>query len=354
MIAPWIDTLSSQTPTWDSPSAVIDVIRRRTTELVEPISDDWLEAHEEGPAIRAWKGLNARAALMVPLLAGDRAVGALTLIFVEPHHRLSEDRVAVAEKFAGLAAMTLQNANLYAGVQRANRARDDVLNVVSHDLRNPLSAIAMASRALHHAGGEPRDDLLMTIEESTQWMNRLIQDLLDAANIERGQLALERKPERPSAIVEQAMHMFGVEAAEQRMALTSRLSPDLPSVAADGGRVVQVLGNLLRNAMKFTPDHGSITVAATLGNGAVIFSVADTGAGIPAHLQPRVFDRYWQHGGGSGNKRGSGLGLAIAKGIVEAHGGRIWFESTAGEGSTFSFTIPIAADVGASTSMTAR
>jgi PAS domain S-box-containing protein len=226
--------------------------------------------------------------------------------------------------------------------KRALQARDEVLGVVSHDLRNPIAAISMCARRLQTDPPEQeseRRELLATIQESTAWVNRLIQDLLDVANIEQGRLSLDVGECDPAVILERAQHLFQVEAAEQRLALTCEVSPSLPAVHADGERIVQVLANLLRNAIKFTPSGGRITVAAMRDGGAVTFSVTDTGRGIPAEHLTRIFDRYWQSSNGA-RARGTGLGLSIAKGIVEAHGGSIAVRSTPGTGTTVQFTIP--------------
>jgi signal transduction histidine kinase len=186
---------------------------------------------------------------------------------------------------------------------------------------------------------ESRRELLTTIRDSTQSVNRLIDDLVDVANIERGRLSLEPSPQEPSELALRALHMFEVEASENGVSLETRLSTNLPLVTADGSRVVQVLGNLIRNAIKFTPRGGRIVIGVESLAGSVVFSVTDTGRGIAPASQPRVFDRYWQSSAGA-RAQGSGLGLSIAKGIVDAHGGRIWVESELGRGSVFSFTIP--------------
>lgn len=226
--------------------------------------------------------------------------------------------------------------------KRALQARDEVLGVVSHDLRNPIAAISMCARRLETDPPEneaERRELLATIQESTAWVNRLIQDLLDVANIEQGRLSLDLEPSDPAAIVERAEHMFRMDAAGQDIELACSIADDLPPVSADGERVVQVLANLLRNAIKFTPAGGRITLSAEPAPGGIAFSVADTGRGIPPEHASRIFDRYWQSATGA-RARGSGLGLSIAKGIVEAHGGRIAVRSQFGVGTTVEFTIP--------------
>jgi PAS domain S-box-containing protein len=334
--------LAERPLTWDSPSPIIDAIRRRRRELVPALDAEWLEANEDPAMIPHWRALGARSLLTLPLVAGDEAFGAVTLIAVDPAREFSADARTLADKFAATAATTLENARLYGVAQRATRARDEVLGIVSHDLRNPMSAIAMCARVLQeNPPNDPaeRSQLLGTIRESTEWVNRLIQDLLDVANIERGRLSLELEPQDPAQIALQARHMFEVEATQHGIALDVDVPTNLPMVAADGARIVQVLGNLLRNAIKFTPNGGRIVVAVGRGESGVVFSVRDSGSGIAVGNQARVFDRYWQSSDGS-RTRGTGLGLSIAKGIVEAHGGSIWLESTPGRGTTFSFSVP--------------
>lgn len=327
---------------WESPSPVIDVIRRGTTELVTSIDDDWIEAHEELALIPAWRTLEVHSMLVVALVAGGRTLGALSLLMTDPARTFTADSRSLAERFAQPVALSLVNAGLYGATQRANQARDEVLSVVSHDLRNPLSAIAMCARVLRENpphDAPARDDLLTTIGESVDVMNRLIQDLVDVASIERGQLSLERAAVPPSRVIERAVHMFAVEAAAHGLTLEREVAIDLPELAVDEARIVQVLANLIRNAIKFTPDGGRITVRASGDNGVVKFAVADTGLGIDPALHRRIFDRYW-HASTGARKRGTGLGLSIARGIVEAHGGRLTVASEVGTGSTFEFSIP--------------
>jgi signal transduction histidine kinase len=234
---------------------------------------------------------------------------------------------------------------LYDAARQAYQARDDMLSIVSHDLRNPLSAISMCARVLREnppADEDARNGLLTTITQSTEWTNRLIEDLMDVTTIERGHLSLQVRAEDASKLARQALHMFDVEAAEAGIVLDVRIPTGLPLVEADGARVVQVLGNLLRNAIKFTMRGGHVVLAVEARDDELRFSVSDTGAGISEEDRNHVFDRYWQSPRGA-RARGTGLGLSIAKGIVETHGGRIWVESAPGQGSTFNFTIPSAA-----------
>jgi signal transduction histidine kinase len=170
-------------------------------------------------------------------------------------------------------------------------------------------------------------------------MNRLIRDLLDVTRIEAGRLAVERLPLSPRALAAEAVDMQVALAASSSIDLRLALARDLPDVWVDRHRLLQVFENLIGNAMKFTKPGGRITVCAEARNSEVLFCVKDTGAGISAEHLPRVFDRFWQAAAGAG-RLGAGLGLPITRGIVEAHGGRIWVESTEGQGSSFYFSIP--------------
>ena len=341
-LAAGLAALASHALTTDSPSPIIDVVRRGRRELVSHVDDDWFEANADSAVIPYWLQIAPTALLILPLRAGGDTLGALTLIRTGSSDGFDMERSALAEKFSIVGAAALANARLYEAARDANRARDEVLGVVSHDLRNPISAIAMCARVLREnppSDETEREDLLATIEESTRWVNRLIADLLDVANIERGKLSLELAPQEPAQLALQALHMFDVEAREQGIALEARLATNLPLVDADGARIVQALGNLIRNAIKFTPEGGRVTVGAEPRDGGVAFSVSDTGPGIATDRQARIFDRYWQASNGA-RTRGSGLGLSIAKGIVEAHGGRLGVESVVGRGSVFAFNLP--------------
>lgn len=242
--------------------------------------------------------------------------------------------------------LRLEQATLIERAQRATRARDEILRIVSHDLRNPLSAITMCATSLvvsPELDAESVAETGRTIQHAAEWTNRLIQDLLDVANIEAGRLPLEREPVTVEVILTNAREVFAPIARDAGVTFTI-CEPERARVSADRERIVQALLNLLGNAVKFTPRGGGVTLDAKAeespGGARVIrFGVRDTGSGIAPEHVPRVFDRYWQV---RQNQRGSaGLGLAIVKGIVEAHGGTVRAESTLGAGSTFSFTLPV-------------
>jgi signal transduction histidine kinase len=203
-----------------------------------------------------------------------------------------------------------------------------------------MCAVSLADRLAPE--DEAARSLVRTIESSTQWMNRLIEDLLDVARVEAGRLALERQSHDLVRVISEATVMLEPLIAEKSLTLREDLPEQLPRASVDARRVVQVLENLVSNAVKHTAAGGEILIRADSTNGEVRIVVRDTGCGIPAENLPHLFDRFWQARGA--RRGGAGLGLAIAKGIVEAHGGRIWVESTLGVGSTFGFSLPLASD----------
>jgi signal transduction histidine kinase len=176
------------------------------------------------------------------------------------------------------------------------------------------------------------------IQRSMKEMDRLISDLLDVARIESGTLPMQLERVDVHALADQTLELFEAQALARRIALSAHVAPDVPPINADRNRLIQVLSNLLDNALKFTEDDRDVSLHATQVEGAVQISVRDAGAGIPEEDLPHVFDRFWQANRAS--RAGAGLGLAICKGIVEAHGGRIWAVSTVGQGTTIHFTLP--------------
>jgi two-component system, chemotaxis family, sensor kinase Cph1 len=228
--------------------------------------------------------------------------------------------------------------------QRAVRARDDLVAVVSHDLRNPLGVIQMQAAVLLQTVGSGTEEFSRRIQTSTDHiqravgrMNTLIRDLLDLAKLEAGRFTLQCSLCQMNDLVEESLLILRPLAEAKRITLTSDLRAE--TVNADRDRIFQVLSNLVGNAIKFTPEGGGISVRAETENAEVRVTVADTGPGVAPDQIANVFDRYWQ--ARRSDYEGSGLGLFIAKGIVEAHGGRIWAEAHAGTGATFKFALPL-------------
>jgi signal transduction histidine kinase/DNA-binding response OmpR family regulator len=288
----------------------------------------------------------AAAALVVPLHAAGRAVGRLVLGRTRAGAGFGAQEVALAEELGRRAAMAVENARLFGEARAATEARQHTLAVVAHDLRNPLTAIRMEAEMigsmLRPTAGAYERDGLDRIVGMTGRMDGLIQDLLEVSRMERGSLTLEAMPRDPAALLAEAAGALAPLATVHGLSLEVQAQEGLPAVHADGARVVQVVSNLVGNAVKFTPRGGAVTLACAPGEGEVRFSVADTGTGIPPEQVPHIFGAFWQ--ARHADRRGLGLGLSIARGLVEAHGGRIWVESEAGRGSTFVFTLPLADD----------
>jgi PAS domain S-box-containing protein len=286
--------------------------------------------------------------IAVPLRVGERVTGVLTLYSAESGRHYGPDDLALAEELARRASLAVENARLFHAAEQATRARDEMLGVVAHDLRNPLNTILMGANLLAELIPETQAALRRQAEimrRGADRMNRLIQDLLEVRRIESGRLAVEPRPESPYVLVCEALETLRPLATASNLKLKAAVRPDAPKVLADPARIQQVLANLAGNAIKFTPAGGRVVLGAkVLAESEVRFAVADTGPGIPPEQLPHVFGQYWQ--ANRADKRGIGLGLAIAKGLVEAHGGRIWVESQVGVGSNFYFTLRAAAPPG--------
>lgn len=231
-----------------------------------------------------------------------------------------------------------------AQAERATQLRDEMLAMVAHDLRDPLHTIAVRLETLlklqpPNDGRAARQIELM--QRTVRSMNRMILDLLDVTRIEGGNFVLAREPVQVQPLLGEVLELFEASTQERGISLTCHAPEGMPCVIGERDRLIQVLSNLIGNAVKFTRPCGRISVHAQLLEEALQFSVEDTGPGIPGDSLPQLFDRFWQ--ADRTGRVGTGLGLPIAKAIVEAHGGRIWAESVLGRGTTFHFTVPCAA-----------
>lgn len=310
--------------------------------IVPHVSDADLDRMAPDPEHRRLMGaLGTRSLLSVPIAGGGQLIGSM-MFSRGGDTPYGEEQLALAQELGRRAAVAILSARSYQAAEAATRARDDMLAVVAHDLRNPLNTIVMGSTVAleltEAAPDTPARRQFEIIRRSAEHMNRLIQDLLDATRLQSGQLRLERLPSRVGAIVAEAVEILHPLATHAGIGLTVDIEPELPPLNADRIRIQQVLSNLVGNALKFTPKGGCITISVAAAGNDVRFCVRDTGQGIPADQLPHIFGRFWQ--ARRTDRRGLGLGLSIAKGIVEAHGGTIWVESQPGSGSSFLFTIP--------------
>ncbi|HEX8789880.1 MAG TPA: HAMP domain-containing sensor histidine kinase [Polyangiaceae bacterium] len=221
----------------------------------------------------------------------------------------------------------------------ARDAREHMLAIVAHDLRNPLSAVTLAARTLRMKDGSPHADRAASvIERNAARMEHLILDLLDATRLENGgELGIARRDEDARTLVHESIEVAEPRAREKTVTLDMSMPEELLEVSCDRCRILQVLGNLVGNAIHFTPPGGKISITVAETAGMVRFEVADTGPGVTNADMPHLFERHWK----GRASHGTGLGLFIAAGIVRTHGGRIWCHSEPGYGASFFFTLPL-------------
>ncbi|HEX8696723.1 MAG TPA: PAS domain S-box protein [Longimicrobium sp.] len=349
-VDPGKDELARELGRWPQcphgPTVSARVIRAGQTWFVPEIGEAALEemsAHADH--VRILRALDLLSGIAVPLVARGRTLGVLRFATTRAGgRRYGPDDVRLAEELARGVALAVDNARLYAEAQEALEAREQVLRVVSHDLRNPLGAVvAHADMLLEEADAPPevRREWAGTLRGAAGQMTRMIRDLMDAAQLQSGRLSIEPAPCPARALVLEAVQMLRPLAAERGQRLDFDAPEGLPDVHADRERVLQVLSNLVGNAVKFTPRGGEVVVRARQLGAQVAFSVADTGPGLADEELERVFEPFWR--GRRAGRDGLGLGLAIARWLVEAHGGTLRAANGGEGGAVFEFTLPVAA-----------
>jgi len=286
--------------------------------------------------------IGAVSTIFAPLILRGRVIGMLRLSMAESGRMYTDGDIALADDIARHVTLAIERATLYRDAQTAIRARDNLIGIVSHDLRNYLLTIRMStvllSRASQTGDFQAGRMQLEAIQRSAVRMDRLIDSLLDAAMIETGRFTVVLKTEDVASLVDDAAKILRPQIEGRSLQLNVRLADHMPAVQCDRERVLQIIANLVGNAIKFAKAGGEICIVAMATEDAVCFSVSDTGCGIQECELSHVFDHYWtKH---PGIREGTGLGLFIAKGIAEAHGGTIWVESKVGIGTTFFFTLP--------------
>jgi signal transduction histidine kinase/PAS domain-containing protein len=302
-----------------------------------------------------------RSAMAVPLHLRGQSVGAVVLASFDEGRRYGAADLRAAQELARRASIAIDNVRLLAEAQESVRAREDLLAIVSHDLRNPLGVVLASSALLLKSSLPPEPPgkegrarrQIEAIERAGNRMNRLIRDLLDFAAIQAGHLSVSSHPREVGPMVREVLDALEPLAATKTIKLVDGTPENGGlSISCDHDRVIQLFSNVVGNAVKFTAEGGTVILRAEPDGAMVRFAVSDNGPGITAEELPFVFDRYYQ--ARRRNRDGIGLGLTIARGIVEAHGGRIWVESptaegdataqasgqAGGPGTTFFFTLP--------------
>ena len=229
-------------------------------------------------------------------------------------------------------------------LRRLETVRRDFISNLSHELRTPLASLKALAETLNEGALEDPPAarrFLARMETEVDALTQMTNELLELTRIESGQVPLDLKPATATRLLTSASERMKLQAERAGLTIDIEIPEHLPQVMADTARLEQVLVNLIHNAVKFTPPAGKITLSAALDEKFVRFSVHDTGAGIPAEILPRIFERFYK-ADRARSSGGTGLGLSISRHMVEAHGGKIWVESQEDHGSTFSFTIPCA------------
>jgi signal transduction histidine kinase len=298
-----------------------------------------LVPREQRPFTRALRGetVNEEIAIRNPGAAGDLVLR-VAAAPVRLGNRLA-GAVIVGTDVTGQKRSAQERQLVFEHAQQAVADRDHILAVVSHELRNPLNTVSMAATILRDMVPVPETGRksIASILRAVARMGRMIQDLLDVSVIQVGRLAIDPRPLDARPVLEETVEGCEAEAAERGLTIRVEVEEGLPLVRADRDRLYQALANLVGNALKAATRGGIVVGARSLDERDVVLWVRDTGPGIPEEQQGRLFEPYWR---GQSTYKGAGLGLAITRGIVEAHGGRIWLESKPGDGTTFFFTVP--------------
>jgi signal transduction histidine kinase len=331
------------------------VLNTGQAELYPVVQPELQVAHVPDPEmLTRVRALGPRSLMIVPLLARDRTLGALTLARGASRRPYGADDLALAEDLARRCALAVDNARLYEQAQQAVQARDEFLSIASHELRTPLAGIKGFAQVLQTA--QQRGQLvpeqltrgLQRIDDASNRLNELIQDLLDVSRIQAGPLLLRPHALDLAALVRDVTTRFGEQQDPQRR-LVLDLAAEPCRLVADAHRVEQILTNLLENAVKYSPDGGEIRVALHPSGEGVALQIVDTGIGLPHDAAEAIFEPFGRAPNAARRHiPGMGLGLYICREIAERHGGRIWAES-AGEdqGTTFCLWLPLAASVAA-------
>ena len=312
------------------------VVRRDLTEREYPADEQLLE-------------LGLRSELVTPLLLGARMIGMLSLSR-DRQDAFSADEVELVSLLGRLVATAVQNIRAYEAerrrveeLARLSQLRADFVSLVSHELRSPMAAVIGAARTLQDRwrmlSAAQRESFLALIGDETARLADLVADVLDTSRIEAGTFSYRFEEVDLGRVVDEAVATAVL--AQQEVTVVASVHGALPTIRGDHARLRQVLGNLIENAVKYSPEGGEVRLAAAAGNGAVRISVRDNGPGIPRDQQARIFEKFGRADVEGGSKPGSGLGLFIARSIAEAHGGSLDVSSGSDQGSTFTLTVPV-------------
>jgi len=313
------------------------LINRVDTDIIASIAQDEHHAAELRDILHSY--------MIVPMMVGHKAIGVISMIACQPNTHFDDIDLAAAEELGRLSALAIENARYAEKLRQAIQVREDVVAIVSHDLRSPLTVILQSCELLQKrldCGSTDTNTTLCKLvnlaHTAARRMHELIADLLDLSHLESGQFVLKHERIDCVGFIQETVDLLSPIASKKGVILSADLPLGLPMLKADRTRLTQILLNLINNAIKHTPSGGTVAVSARLrDDGWIEVSVNDSGCGIRNEYLPVLFDRYWKPHDSQG---GYGLGLFVVKGIVEAHGGSIHVTSEENKGTCFSFTLP--------------
>jgi signal transduction histidine kinase len=322
---------------------IVGVLENRRSLLIQEMTEDTIQSIAQDAHHAAELRQILHSYMLVPMVAEDKSVGILGLISCDPARRYDDIDLLAAEEMGRLAAFAVENVRYAEKLRQAVQAREDVVAIVSHDLRSPLAVILQSCELINKQlmGQEvPASVMKLTslAKSAGRRMHELISDLLDLSHLESGQFVLHRERLDCLSFLRETVDLMLPLATQKGVSLALEMPDELPAAYADRTRMTQILNNLISNAIKHTPTGGSIDVQVRLrDDGWLEFVVSDTGCGIKSEYLPQLFERYWKP---HESKGGFGLGLFVVKGIIEAHGGSIQVASEETKGTSFAFTIP--------------
>ena len=317
-----------------------EVLRSGQPQMYAEIPDEAFVASAESPEhLEMLRALALTSVMMIPLKAGERIFGAITFARSTSGRPYRQSDLQFAIEVARRAALAIENARLYRSAQEANRLKDEFLATLSHELRTPLNVILGRARMIHRLVPGPAAD---AIERNARTLAHLVDDLLDLSRISVGQMRIDARPLRIESVLDATLQGILPAAQAKGVELQAHVAEALPGVAGDATRLQQVMWNLLTNAVKFTPEGGSVTAALAADARHVVLTVTDTGEGIDSAFLPHVFEMFRQEDTGFTRRHGGlGLGLSIVRRLVELHGGHVSAESHGrGRGAVFTVRLP--------------
>jgi signal transduction histidine kinase len=331
---------------------IYNVLNKNTYRYYPEVPDELLYSYTKDKTWVAKLRQIMKSYIAVRLASRGKPLGVLVMVFTEGHRRYDDSYLATARDLATVASLAIENVKNRQNLEREKGVREEMLAIVSHDLKSPLAAVAASAEFLTRISQGPQEQVKAhlvarsskTIKNAELRMEHLINELLDASKIESGVFDVKPSESDLHGLFDQACAIFEPLAEQKGIELEVVVEPDLPKLKLDRERILQVVSNLIGNSLKFCPNGGRVIVnVRQRSNEWIEVAVSDNGPGIDGKAQPHLFDRYWQ--AQKGSRAGAGLGLYISKGIVEAHHGRIFVDSEPGRGSTFTFTIPTSFEV---------